>query len=301
MNDTQKAYLQLHTAVILFGFTAILGDLIALPAMVLVWWRVLITSLSLLFLIDFGKKLLTISKKHILQCMGIGILVAIHWLTFFGSIKFANASVCLICFATTSLFTSLLEPLLTTKSFQWYEMSLAIIVIPGMVLIVNNVDFSMMTGVWLGLISAFLAALFSILNKKIVNAADAFSITFLELGSSWLFITLLLPFYFFNEEHTAFFPGVEDLGYLLVLSLVCTTFAYVITLKALKYVTAFAANLTLSLEPVYGIILAVLILKENKELSLGFYIGSAMILFSVLIYPLLKRYFEKPSFDKFEN
>lgn len=293
MNNTQKAYVQLHIAVILFGFTAILGDLITLPALILVWWRVLITSISLLFLIGFGKKLLTIPKKRILQFMGIGALVGLHWICFFGSIKYANASVGLVCFATTSFFTSFLEPLITKKPFRLYEMSLALIIIPGMILIVNNIDVSMMMGVWLGLAAAFLASLFAIFNKQLVNETDPFNITFLELGSAWLFITLLLPFYFMTEESSNFFPNLEDWAYLLVLALLCTTFAYVIALKALKYVSAFTANLTLSLEPVYGIVLAVLILKENKELGLGFYIGSALILLSVVFYPIIKKYFEK--------
>lgn len=298
MNDTKKAYFQLHIAVILFGFTAILGDLISLSALILVWWRVLITSISLFFLIGFGKKLLAIPKKRILQFMGIGVLVALHWICFFGSIKYANASVCLVCFATTSFFTSFLEPIITKRPFKWYEMSLAIIVIPGMVLIVNNVDLSMMLGVWIGLASAFLASLFAIFNKQLVNEADSFSITFLELSSGWFFITLILPFYFMNTEQITFLPNLEDLGYLIVLALLCTTFAYVIALEALKHVTAFAANLTLSLEPVYGIILAVLILKENKELDIGFYAGSALILLSVLIYPIIKKYFEKTIVSK---
>ncbi len=298
MDSTQKAYLQLHVAVILFGFTAILGDLISLSALILVWWRVLITSISLFFLIGFGKKLKVIPKKRILQFMGIGVLVALHWICFFGSIKYANASVCLVCFATTSFFTSFLEPILTKRPFKWYEMSLAVIVIPGMILIVNNVDLSMMLGVWIGLASAFLASLFAIFNKQLVNEADSFSITFLELGSGWLFISLTLPFYFMSEEPFKFFPNPDDLGYLLVLALLCTTFAYVIALNALKHVTAFTANLTLSLEPVYGIILAVLILKENKELDAGFYSGCALILLSVMAYPIIKKYFEKPSFNK---
>lgn len=157
----------------------------------------------------------------------------------------------------------------------------------------------MMTGVGIGLAAAFLASLFSILNKKLVNDADVFSITFLELGSGWLFISLLLPFYFIHEANINFLPSLSDMGYLLALALLCTTFAYVIALNALKHVSAFAANLINNLEPVYGIILAVLILKENKELDPGFYFGSALILLSVLFYPVIKKYFEKTSFDEY--
>ncbi len=293
MTNTQKAYIQLHIAVILFGFTAILGDLITLSALILVWWRVLITSISLLFLIGFGKKLLSIPRRRILQYMGIGTLVALHWICFFGAIKFSNASIGLVTYATTSFFTSILEPIITKRSFRWYELSLAIAVIPGMILVVNNVDFSMILGIWIGLASAFLASLFAIFNKKYINDADPYSITFLELGSGWLFISLILPFYFLNTPDIHFFPILTDWIYLLILALLCTTFAYVISLKALKYVTAFAANLTLNLEPVYGIVLAVIILQENKELGIGFYLGSALILLSVLFYPVIKNYFEK--------
>ncbi len=283
----------MHLAVLLFGFTAILGDLISLSALMLVWWRVLITTISLFFLIRFGRKLKTIPRKRIFHYMGIGVLVALHWICFFGSIKYANASVALVCFATTSFFTSFLEPILIKRPFRWYEMSLAIIVIPGMLLIVKNLDTSMMAGVWVGLAAALLASIFAILNKKFVNDADTISITFLELGSGWLFLSLLLPFWLLTNENASFLPTVSDIGYLLILALLCTTFAYVISLNALKHLSAFAANLTLNLEPVYGIILAVVILKENKELDTGFYVGSSMILLSVLCYPLIKKYFQK--------
>ncbi|MEM8908402.1 MAG: EamA family transporter [Bacteroidota bacterium] len=291
MQPNQRAYLELHFAVLLFGFTAILGDLITLTALVLVWWRVLITSISLFFLIRLGADLKTLPRPLILKYMGIGVLVALHWICFFGAIKLSNASICLVCMATTSFFTALLEPLFFRDSIKWYELLLGLLIVPGMVLVVNNTAWNMLAGIGVGLLSALLAALFSILNKKLVDQAAPMSITFLELGSGWCFISLLLPIYFWQNPQELFWPQGTDWWYLLILALLCTTLAYVLALRALKYLSAFAANLTVNLEPVYGIALAWLILQENKELSNGFYWGCTIILLAVLSYPLLKKRF----------
>ena len=287
MKPTQRAYLELHLAVFLFGFTAILGKLITLSALVMVWWRVLITCISLFFLIQFGKKLKEIPRKLILKYMGIGIIVAVHWICFFGSAKMANASVALVCMATASFFTAFLEPLFFKTKIQFYEILLAVMVIPGMVLIVNNLDADMNLGIIVGLISAFLASLFGVLNKKYVNDADSKTITFLELGSGWLFISLVLPFFFANNTDAAFMPVKMDWAYLLFLALACTTLAYVISLRALKHISAFNSMLTYNLEPVYGIFMAYFLLGE--KLSNGFYWGVLIILGAVFLYPFLKK------------
>lgn len=292
MNPTRSAFLELHFAVLLYGITAILGDLITLPATVLVWWRVLLTSISLFFLIRFGQTLKAIPRSLILQYMGIGVIVAIHWITFFGSIKYANASIALVCLATGSFFTSFLEPLMTEAKFKWYEIALGTLVIPGMALIVQSLEVRMLTGVWLGLISSVLAVLFSILNKQRIDKADPYSITFLEMSSACLFISFLFPFYFYQNEGLQFLPIGMDWFYLLFLALACTTLAYVLNLRALKHLSAFAANLTLNMEPVYGILLAAILLQDNKELAPDFYIGVVIILAAVFGYPFLKGKFD---------
>lgn len=291
MKPIQRAYFELHIAVLLFGFTAILGDLISLSALVLVWWRVFFTSISLFFLIGFGRKLRQLPRRLILQYMGIGVLVALHWLCFFGAVKYANASICLICMATTSFFTAIIEPIIMRQPIKGYELLLGVLILPGMILVVNNTDVSMMLGIWIGLLSALLAALFASLNKKLVDKAEPMTITFLELGSAWLFLSLLLPFYFQQTADAAFLPQGSDLFYLSVLAFLCTTLAYVLSLRALKHISAFAANLTVNLEPIYGIALAWLILNEQDELTLGFYLGGAIILLAVFSYPWLKRMF----------
>ena len=297
MNKTKRAYLQLHFAVLLFGITAILGALIQLPALVLVWWRVLITSISLFFLIGFGKQLHLIPKKIIFRFMGIGILVAMHWFCFFAAIQYANASICLVCMATTSFFTSFLEPIILGHRIKWYEIFLGLLIVPGMVLVVNSTELSMMSGIWLGLSSALLAALFTIFNKSYIDKAEPLSISFLELGTACLFISLILPFYFYKNPTLRFWPSWSDFVYLLILALACTTLAYVLALHALKYLSAFASNLAVNLEPVYGIILAALILKEHQELSETFYLGAIVIIFAVLTYPFLKRKFGARAVD----
>lgn len=282
MKAHTKAYIQLHIAVVLYGFTAILGDLISISALSLVWWRVLLTSLSMLFFVGFGRSILRLPPKVILQFMGIGVLVAVHWLTFYGAIKYSNASVTLAAFAVTSFFTSLMEPLMTDKPFDKLELLLGILVIPAMLLIAINIDLSLLKGLWIGLFSALLAAIFSILNKKMVDKADSYQITFLEMGSAFLFLSLLLPFVI--DAETPLMPAPSDWVYLLILALICTTFAFIISLKALEHVSAFDANLVINLEPVYGIALAAVILKDHKEVGPLFYVGVGMILAIVLGY-----------------
>jgi drug/metabolite transporter (DMT)-like permease len=293
MDPVKRAYLELHIAVLLFGFTAILGDLISLSAIVLVWWRVFITSISLLFLIRFGKNLKKIPARLVRQYIVIGCIVAVHWLCFFGAVKYSNASITLICMSTTSLFAAILEPLLLKKPFQWIDLGLGLIVIPAMALIVRSTELEMKMGIWIGLLSALLAAVFSIWNKKLVHEADPMEISFIELGSGWLFLSLLMPFYLSSGSHILFWPTASDLVYLLVLALLCTTLAHVLSLRSLKYISAFASTLTINLEPVYGIILAWLILKENEELNPTFYVGGLVILLTVLSYPIMTRRFRK--------
>lgn len=279
----------MHFVVLLYGLTAILGELIQLPAVVLVWWRVLITSISFLFFIQFGKAILILPKKIILKFLGIGSIVGFHWICFYGSIKFANASVALVAMATTTFFTSLIEPILFKRKLQTFEIVLSLILIPGMMLVVTNLNLNMRMGLWIGLLSAFLAALFSILNKKYLNEASEIQISFLEIFGAFLLLSIVLPFYLLFNESVNFFPAPKDWGYLLILSLLCTTLTYYLSLIALRKMSAFESNLIFNLEPVYGIALAIVLLSEHQELSSKFYYGVAIILLSVFIYPILQK------------
>ncbi len=293
----RKAYIELHIAVFLFGFTAILGKLISIPAVSLVWWRVMITSVSLLLLVGIIRTLREVPRKHILQYMGIGCIVALHWVTFFGSIKASNVSIALVTFATTSFFTSLLEPLITRQRASGFEILLGLFIVPAMILVVRGIDPEMHMGIWLGLTSAILAAFFASLNKFMISYAEPVQITFFELSSAFLFVSLVLLIIQFMLPDNGILQGIDfrlhlpkgmDWVYLFILALVCTTFAYVLAVKALHHLSAFAANLVVNLEPVYGILLAWLLLKENQELSIGFYLGVVMIIGIVFLYPVKK-------------
>ena len=293
MDPTRRAYLELHIAVFLFGFTAILGELIQLSALVMVWWRVLITSLSLLLIVRLRSFFASLSALAIRRFAGIGVLVAVHWVAFYGAIKLANASIALVAMATTSLFTSVIEPIFLRTRVKGYEVFLGLLIIPGMALIVHNIDLSLLAGLWTGLFAALLAALFATLNKMWIRGADEKGVTLLELGSAWLFLCLVLPVVMLTQDEPPAFwpPSPLDWLYLLLLALLCTTLAYVLALRSLRYLSAFASNLSVNMEPVYGIILAWIILDNHKDLSPGFYWGVVVILVSVFSYPVMRRVF----------
>jgi len=296
MHNEKRSYIELHIAVLLYGLTAVLGDLIQLPAVILVWWRVFITSISLLFFIRFGKDLLTLKKSTAYPLIGIGCLVAIHWICFYGSIKLANASVTLIAMATTSIFTSLLEPWIMKRKIDPLEMILGLLIVPGMVLVVQSIDLTMKTGLLVGFAAAFFAALFGTLNKKYVDDSNPYIITFVELGSAWAFISIIFIAGFSVIDLSHFMPSRwQDWMYILILSLLCTTLAFILSLRALKHLTAFATNLVINLEPLYGILLAAAILKEYEQLTTNFYIGGGIILAVVMAYPYLKKRFSSVS------
>lgn len=292
MDTTKRAYLELHIAVLLFGFTAILGNLIQLSAVVLVWWRVVLASLFFILFTNAVAQIRLIPRRFFWQFVGIGLLVMLHWLTFYAAIKLANASVALICLATTSFQSSILEPLMTRQPIKWYEVAVGIIIVPAMAFIASDLPSNMTLGLISGVVCSVLVVIFSILNKRIINEAAPLSISLLELGSAAVFLTFFLPIYCYFDKTAILIPSRTDWVYLLILAVLCTNIAYLLATRSLKHLSAFATNLTVNLEPIYGIVLAVVILKENKELPPSFYVGSATILIAVLSYPFLKKRFE---------
>jgi drug/metabolite transporter (DMT)-like permease len=291
MDTLKKSYLQLHFSVFLWGFTAILGALITLEALDLVWWRMLITSLSFVLLLKGFKAYKAYPPRKVLTMMGIGCIVALHWLCFYGSVKLANASVALIGVSTAALFSALFEPFVFKKRISKLEVFLGLMVIPGIALIVNTLRQDFHLGLYVGIASGILASTFTVLNKKAVVGVKAKEMSFIELSAGFLFLTLFMPFFGFADGFAL--PKGWDVYYLLLLAIGCTTLPFVLSLEALKHLSAFVTNLSVNLEPIYGLILAVVILKENQELNFGFYLGCAIILFSVFSYPLLKSSIKK--------
>ncbi len=229
--------------------------------------------------------------KQIVPLILVGFVAGLHWITFYGSIKLANASIALIALATTSFFAAILEPLIFKSPFRWLDLILGIVIIPAMGLIVYSVQESMILGIWVGLASALLAALFAILSKRYMNEISAVRVSFLEIFGAFILLSIILPF---TNECTveALTPTKQDWMYLIFLALICTSFAQYLAIRALKYISAFNFTLTVNLEPVYGIILAILLLKENKELNTQFYIGVVIIVITVFSYPYLKKRFD---------
>ncbi|HLD53661.1 MAG TPA: EamA family transporter [Sediminibacterium sp.] len=278
----KQALIKLHISVFLAGFTGILGVLISLNEMSLVWYRIMITVVSLSVLFKITGKSAQLPKSTVIRFLLIGCLIALHWVAFYGSIKLSNVSIGLVCFSATGLFTALLEPLLVTKKIQWAELGLGLISLLGIYLIFHF-DQRYQTGIIVGIISAFLAALFSVLNKKQVNKAEPLVIMLYELTGGLLVLTLLMPAYGYFFPEMSLIPTLSDWGWLIVLSWLCTIVAMQLMLDSLKKVSAFTQNLSLNLEPVYAIIMAFVLFDENKHLSKSFYYGVALIILSVVL------------------
>lgn len=256
----------------------------------MVWWRVGITGLILLLWPGVRRVLPKLSKKVIRQFIWIGILVGLHWVCFFASVKYANASTALITMSLTALFTALIEPFILHTKLEKLGITLSILVVPAMILITQGLDGNMQLGFWLGIVAAFLLAYFTVLNRKYITGADPVTITFIEMTAAWLFITLFLPLAFYIWPHEPFFPGSTDIILLLILSIGCTVLPYILHLEALKNISALTTNLAINLEPVYGMILAAVILKEHEELGVNFYVGASILLVIIFAYPILKNH-----------
>ena len=290
---TSRALWQIHFCVLLWGFTAILGKLITLPALPLVWWRMLMVTVTLALLPRVWRGLLAMPTRTRLAYAGIGMLVALHWLTFYGAIKLSNASIGATCMALATVFTAIIEPWLAKRPFSRRELVLGILVVPGVALVAGGVAPGMRVGIAVGAVSALFVALFGSLNKRFAGHHDPLAVTALELGAGIVLLTVLSPlmpllFPAFAGNPFAL-PGARDFGFLLALALACTLFPFVLSLVALRHISAFAAQLAVNLEPVYAIALAALLLGEQRELTPMFYLGVAIILGAVLLQPLLSR------------
>ncbi len=288
MSKVSKAYLELHIAVFLFGFAAILGGLIQVSALSMVWWRLLLSMVIFLFYKNIYTELRQLSSRKLYILLGIGAIISIHWVCFYGAIKLANVSVALITFSATPFFTALVEPMFRKRPWKRVDFLLGGCIVVAMYFILNTLDFSMYHGMFVGMLSALLAAVFISLNKKYIDVASPATLLFVELVGALLFLTMVLPFVYSSNFHE-FLPKGLDWLYLLVLVVFCTMLAFVLHLRALKHMNAFTSNLIMSLEPIYGIVLAIVILKEHRELNWQFYIGVLTMITLVLLYPLIKR------------
>jgi drug/metabolite transporter (DMT)-like permease len=295
-----KDYIQLHFIIILWGFTAILGLLIKIPALELVLFRTMLASLGLMVVILISKRNFRVSLTDLLKLSGTGILIAGHWMLFFGSARFSTASVCLAGMATTSFWTSLIEPLMKRKSIQLLEVFFGLVVIAGLYLIFHF-EFHYALGLSLSVGSAFLGALFTVVNSKITHHHDEYVISFYEMATACLTTGVFLLAYInlaASPEKIIFNPSSLDWFYLSLLAFICTVYPFSVAIELMKRISAFTMNLSVNLEPVYGIILAVLIFGEKEKMNTGFYLGTLVILISVVSYPMIRNQVNKKKMMK---
>jgi drug/metabolite transporter (DMT)-like permease len=277
----------MHVAIFLWGFTGLLGKLIHLNEGMLVWYRLLISSIVIAGILYYRKSFQKLSFKETVRIGAIGFLVMLHWVTFYGSIKASSISVAMICLSSIALFASILEPLVNKTRFDIIEIFFSALAVTGITTIYNS-DLSAQAGIILGIISALLSACFSILNKRIASKYEPLTISMIELSSGWILLTLMLPVYFSIQETTKFLPTWNDFFWLMILSIICTVFTWILSLQALRKVSAYTMGLALNLEPVYGIILAILFEGEGKLMNKEFLIGAGLILFTVTLHTWYK-------------
>lgn len=292
ISSKQKAYLALHFCVLIWGFTAILGKLISINALPLVWWRVVL-CVAVLWWLTPRAQLRALDRPRALRLLGIGMLIGLHWLCFYGAIKLSNASVAVAGMATTTFFAAFTEPIVLRRRFLWYELGLGVLIIPGIGLMVGELNWEMQSGFALSVLGALLAAIFTAWNKKEIDQAPTppLLMSLLELSGGVLITSLALLLT--QPEADTLMPKGLDWAWLLLLAWVCTLLPHYLTLRAMRHISAFATNLTINLEPVYGVGLAILFFRENQELPPNFYFGVAIVLLAVFSHPFLKFHMEK--------
>ena len=283
----KNSYLRLHIVVFIWGFTAILGDLISQEAMPLVWNRMGLAVVVLFIYVAYKKINLRISYTNLATFLFAGVIIAAHWVTFFHAIKISNVSVTLACLSSGAFFTSLLEPLFLKKKFVAYEMVLGLLVVVGIATIFS-VESQYKWGILTALSSAFLSALFSVINGVAVKNNSATVITTYELFGGWLALTLF--FLFKGDLNRYLLPTAgNDLIYILILAVVCTAYPFIESVRIMKELSPFTVVLTINLEPIYGIVMAFFLLGEDEKMSGGFYLGALIILFTVFANAYIKK------------
>ena len=287
-----KHFIHLHFLVFIAGFTAVLGELITNSSVSIVWHRMLIASILTIFFIFLKKKSLKINLQQLLKYSFLGLIIALHWITFFEGIEQSNISVTLAMFSTAAFFTSFLEPLFFKRKIIFYEIILGLLVVIG-VFLIFNAEFNFINGIILGILSAFFASLFSVLNGVMIKNDSAIKISFYEFVSGVIFITIYLIFT--ENINTLYIENYLSLNYLyiFILGSVCTAYAFIASVYLLKFITPYSVVLTYNLEPIYGILLALLFFGDNEKMSFQFYIGLFLILSSVLINMYVKKTLNK--------
>ncbi|QRM87716.1 EamA family transporter [Lacinutrix sp. WUR7] len=287
LNDKLKNYLHLHVLVFIAGFTAILGELITISSVPLVWFRMAMASILVGVYVAVSKTKIKISLNDIVKLSIAGVIIALHWITFFGAIDASNVSITLAMFSTGAFFASLIEPLIYKRSVIWYEILFGVIVIIGVIIITQS-EMKYINGIILGITSAFLSSLFAVLNGKFLEKHSATTISFYEFISGVAFITIFLLVFYDGFSLSFFQLPTSDYIYLFILASICTAYAFIASVYVMRYISPYTVVLTYNLEPIYGIILAILLFPEKEKMTTNFYYGASLILGVVLLNGILK-------------
>lgn len=292
---SRQDYLKLHFIVFLWGFSAILGKLVTIPALEMVFFRALIASLGLIAVILYVKGTFRVTQVQLFQLLLVGVIVAIHWLAFFGSARVSNVSVSLVGFATNSLWAALLEPLFNRTRIKKFELLLGLIVL-GALYLIFSFKFTYFLGLGLGILAGFTSALFSVFNSRLVQRIPSLTITFYEMLGTFLSIGLFLPIYkvyFATGGELHLIPSWMDIMWITILAVVCSVYAYTVAVELMKKISVFLLQLTLNLEPLYGIIMAVIIFGQSERMGWNFYAGTIIILGAVFAYPWFRNRYNR--------
>lgn len=285
-NFMKKTYLLLHIAIILAGFTGIFGKLITLNEGLLTWYRVFFSAIFLFLILQIFKIKTLIRSKEKLDIAKVGLLITIHWVFFYASIKYSNISVGVVCYSLTSFFTALFKPLIDKTRFVLSEMLLSAITLLGITFIFHF-DASYQLGILCGVISSAFAALYTIYNERMAQKYDSKLIIYYQMIGGTVGLGALLPVYLYFFPGESIIPGVKDTLYLIVLAVLCTVGLYVTVTEVLKKIPAFTVNLSFNLEPIYAIMIAFLFFDEGKEVNFSFYIGLFFVMLSVVLQSLI--------------
>jgi len=288
-----KNYILLHFIILIYGFTGILGKLIHVDAVAIVWHRVFIAAVSLFIAMLILKKSFRVSSKsRLIQICLVGVIVAMHWVTFFHAVQLSTASFGVLCLSTTTLHVSWLEPIIMKRPFSWLEMGLSLIVVAGIYFVSSDFTGNELKALYYGLASALFAGVFAVFNAKFAQDTSPSTISFYEMVVATLSLSILL-FFLGRLDGGLFVMTGMDFTWLLFLGVVCTSFAFLITIELVKYLGVFTVSLSINLEPVYAIVLGIIILHENEELNASFYVGSVIIVGVIFLNAIIKSSLKK--------
>lgn len=286
-NAKLKNYLHLHFLVFIAGFTAILGELITIGSIPLVWFRMLIAGILMFIYVKLIRLKIKIDTRTMLRFFGAGVIIALHWITFFEAIKQSNISITLAMFSTGAFFASFIEPLIYRRRIIWYEIIFGIIVVIGVFLITQS-EIKYINGILLGISSALFSTLFAVINGKFIEKHSATVISFYEFISGVAFITVFILIFKGGFSPEFFMLSTADWIYLFILASICTAYAFIGAVHIMKYISPYTVVLSYNLEPVYGITLALILFPETETMSPQFYYGAILVLLTVLMDGLLK-------------